>query len=339
MQSEAALIQSLRTLDLLSPSDGSPISPSTCNSLVYTIAEELDGTFQTSSTSIPLEPALEPLLRRLGYTGDATSRLPVMTFLFSTLRAHRILTLRNTKSKPQPPARDVMLAAAVLRLQAALPHPQRNAPESAAHLAALLKSLRLAAEKRVAAAGGCDAAMGKLLLDGEAVTRKRQMCETVRGELAREQQLRKRMLLHQLDVTVQARGRGERADKAAFEGMMERVRKEAAEEGDVSVFEAVVAREWVLRMERGSGDEGKGVKSVVMGAVPDRGGRVGREVRVGRRCTGFRREWLGEGEGRREASRRGRLGETKRQGGAFVAVNFMLRLASSRTQIENEAPR
>lgn len=44
------------------------------------------------------------------------------------------------------------------------------------------------------------------------------------------------MVLHRLDVTEQAFGRSERANKAGFEGLMERVRREAEEEGYVTLL-------------------------------------------------------------------------------------------------------
>lgn len=308
MPSEAYLTQSLQTLGLLAPSDVSPTSPSIYTSLVCIIAEELDPTFRPSSVST----ALEPLLRRFGFTGDATSRLSVLNFLCSTLRSHRILSMRRARSKPPPASRDAALAAAVSLLQAALPHPQRSAPETAPHLAALINSLRLAAEKRLATLGGPEKAMGTLLLDGEAVERRTDKCEKVRGDLVREHRLRKEMLLHRLDVTVQAFARGEKASKAAFEALLERVRREAAEEGDVSLFEVVAAREWALRTERTSEEEGKGVKSVVMGSVPDRGGRVGTGA-LGAEMPGFKeRVAVGRRGGKTGFSRRGKAGKRRR---------------------------
>lgn len=285
MASERRLKESLEALGLLTPSDPAPTTPTLYPSIACTIAEELDPSFPP--TPPDLESHLEPLLRRLGYLGDPASPLPVLSFLSSALCTHRILASRDVQAKLPADKRDVILAAAVSRLQAAIPHPHRAAPEDAEQLAALMQSLSLAVEKRVAESADVDALFGRRLLDEEDVAMEAAACESLRRELVKEHDLRKRLMLHRLEVTVRAFSQSERADNTKFDAIMEGVRQLAEEQGEVSHFEVLAAREWALRPERAvaSMDE-SGVKNVVMGSVPDRGGRIGRGA--GAKMPGFR---------------------------------------------------
>lgn len=315
MDAQTRLTSFLQSLDLLDPSDPpptSPTSPTSFASIACTIAEELDPDFP--SVPSDLESHLEPLLRRLGYTADPTEPIPVLSFLTSTLSTHRVLALRNARAKSPPDPRDAILAAAVSRLHEALPHPHRAAPEDPAQLAALIRSLSLAVEKRVALAGTTTPVFGDHLLEEEAIAREAQACQSVREELAREHELRKRLMLHRLEVTVRAFSQSKLADKPKFEAMMEGVRRLAQDQGQVSHYETVAAREWVLRPERLDTDvDEKGVKSVVMGNVPDRGGRIGRGS--GAKMPDFRARLapaVGHGKGKKDKDWKGKGGKRRR---------------------------
>lgn len=115
------------------------------------------------------------------------------------------------------------------------------------------------------------------------------------------------MQLHRLRVTAQAFGRAAGSEDA-FAGVVRGVERVAKRvERNVSMFEAVAARANCLDL-RGVGVESGGVKTVVMGAVPDRGGRIGVARGLGA-MPGFR-----ERVGSSSVAKRGKGGKKGRAG-------------------------
>lgn len=128
--------------------------------------------------------------------------------------------------------------------------------------------------------------------------------EKFNDSMGAEYRLRREMLLKRFDVTVQSFSWSERAK--AKEAELKQVylprRKEMTVESTVSVADILAAREDLLFVEKTSSHSVRkftqcAVNKVMMGIVPDRGGRPSEAVVPPRDMPGFRARDAGQGHG------------------------------------------
>lgn len=266
----------------ISPAETLSLPSGPYATLATTILAEL---IPTPSTALPsphtpspeIDPLLAPHLSTVGYTGPISDHAAVTAFLLSTLQTHRMLTHHTHRNHAAD--EDTVLAQGVSDIYTCLDLAPAHVEgtfdmQSLAHT---IESLQSTVEVRalVPSTG--------LIQSDESLT---QMQMSKLGELTdalkKEHVTRVSMLLTRLKVTVDAFARSPRADveKGVFESVRERVEemeRDAENCQAVSVYDALTAREWILEERRRKGSEidvGE-VKGFVMGAVPDRGGRLG----------------------------------------------------------------
>lgn len=274
--------------------------------LSSTLIQELDPNFTGHS-----DDSIAPALKSLGFLGPSTDEQAILDFLFPSVRAHRILQHAAYQRRPIPPKEDTELADALSRLHLALSVPPVHPPSTPADVAKAISALSEAARSSFS---GRDPTGSYLLSDEDcnALKGKDEKYLKVLAELNRDYALRVEMLLHRLRVTVQAFSRGHGGGDGVFDSVLDSVERDAAANGDMSGFEVFAARDWML--EEGvvdSGDAG-GVKSVIMGGVPDRGGRVG--MGTAGEMPGFRDRVEPVNSERQGASRRKGKGGKRRKG-------------------------
>jgi hypothetical protein len=133
-----------------------------------------------------------------------------------------------------------------------------------------------------------------------------EQCERISDALASEHRLRKDLLMHRLAVTIQCFGYSDKADADAFHSVQRSMQRfvEAAEQ-PIGVYDALVARNWLLDVDRvssggraGGANVHNAIKRILMGNVPDRGGRIGAAAKANENMPQFRpRSAAGVGDG------------------------------------------
>lgn len=286
----------LESLRLISDDDELSLSFDTNYAhLLGTMLEELDeGAFQLSAgaTYADIQESAEKLLQNRGYRGDVSDCCAVLEFAAAELQSERILrsTLQGVETGSVEELQDVAFANCVSRLCTALQvHPEE--PQSIANvddLLGVLDSLKQRLAARVEQHRDC---VGSPLLDanarGSALTNAQfDQCEQVNYHLREEHKLRRNLLLKRLAVTVKSFGYSEKAKEGEFDHIpLQLSAAVVANEQPVTVFDAFAAKQWLLQFDRVSGSDDAGaveskVKRVLMGTVPDRGGRIGSAARA-----------------------------------------------------------
>lgn len=308
-----------------------------------TLAEEIDHTHAftydvTAPSSASAASAVSLAVSR-GYTGAPSDRAAVLDFLAADAQAVRLSTHAGVAaararalegclgdSAVDASREDAAAAAAVSRMCRALGERVDGAEgvETAAEFAELAEGVVRRVAEKIEAGGGLEALGGVAV--GEETVRAfeeeegelRMEAEAIRDMLAAEHELRKGLLLRRLEVTVRSFGYSEKAGEDGFEGVMRGVRRAVErDEREVSVLDALVARDWVLETERVSGRDGVGedgceVKTMLMGSVPDRGGRVGAAAALKANMPAFRARQSGDGGGRGPGRGPGRGGKGRK---------------------------
>lgn len=277
------------------------------------------------------------ILRRFGYTGHAGNDPAIVSFLLSTLQAHRILahekpcdTVASAPDKRltdelsrlltcldiSPSAKnDVTLSTICDALQ--------NANKSLMHL---LQSNNMEPPKPLLSDSDCQS-----ILDD---SHRKALAERILTTLQREHVIRVGMLLTRLHVTIQSFSRSDRAqaDPAAFGILSHRAQDLQARWSEpnqttlyqvISLPRSVVcepAENYIGMIPKSAPNR---VKEFVMGAVPDRGGRLaaGKESEMPKfrtrdpNVSGSKRSASGQESAKRRhrysKGHRGKAGQTK----------------------------
>jgi hypothetical protein len=290
-----------------------------------TLAEEVDPS-QSFSYDIA-EPKsmalpLAELLTALGYEGFIEDRASVLEFLTAEAQACRLLAhspptaqgvamSEPTASRTASDA-DTAIATSISRLCAVFDIDANRVATigTTSQLCELLLEIQGCIQRSISSLQ----ALGQLLVQPEVASNLTETqlreCNDICEVLAKEHTLRKAMLLRRLEVTVQSFGYSPKATDDKFERVIRRVRS-AVESGEyaVAIYHALFARDWLLDLECVSGGWDVGVvdsqvKRILMGSVPDRGGRVGAAANAAAIMPSLRPRSSARGRGDYSATRR-----------------------------------
>jgi Protein of unknown function (DUF2465) len=277
--------------------------------IACTLAEEVDPaqTFSFDiSAPLTMTEKLADVLSSLDYDGSLSDRASVLDFLSAEAQASRLLAHSMSKSAgtgktnsvdadPELTS-DTSIATSLSRLSTVYHLDINGAAEinNCAKLLVLLKEIHEQIKISLSSAQ----TSGSLLIPPDYATSlsEEQMdeCARICEALSREHLLRKGMLMRRLSVTVQSFGYSLKATDDKFEGVTRRV-EQAVESGvqAIGVYDALFARDWLLNLERVSAHceaamVSSRVKRILMGSVPDRGGRVGAAANAPDRMPGLR---------------------------------------------------
>lgn len=225
---------------------------------------------------------LNPTPAALGYKADPANLPAVTDFLAHTTLAHRLLAHRRAASEPPPASDDVSLARSLSHMLQTLDQTAGPVPGNCAAVCGVIRGIAAGVEKRMREKDD-DSVYGGVLVDRQELEGKEEVCKKLLERMGEEQRVRTEMVRHRFQVCRDAFG--------VEEGVGE------VESGGVDMFQVLGVREWILRWERMEGIGG--VRGVIMGEVPDRGGRIGE-----RGMPGFKAREKGSGGGR--GGRRGR---------------------------------
>lgn len=317
-----AVAEALSLLDLQPSTSSVPTTGAAYAMLAGTLAEELDVNreHQLDPSQDDFERCLESFLEDRGYTGGAEERLRVLLFLAEEVMTARILGA--SVKQDGPISEDEALAGSVSRLCCVLGvgAVEPTDLKTPAEMAALIGDLTVKMGKLVEDG----AKLGVPLIDAGVVDgmtdAQMRECERINDALRKEHLLRRGLLLKRLAVTVQSFSYSTKVDAGAFENIERGVEGAVvAGERDITVFDALAAKDWVLEFDRVSGSDGAGlvasqIKQVLMGSVPDRGGRVGAAAAAAGDMPKFQERSNTPSRGGRGGGRagRGRRGGKKR---------------------------
>lgn len=295
--------------------------------LVETMVEEI---VNDQGAELPTSDAdqltTEELLSHTAYDGSVDDRAGVLEFLTAEVQAIRISNHRawlekrqSTESRPPSEASDASIARSISRICAALgvgagDIPVLNTPDDVVEF---LEKLCESAVETIAASD-----TGEPLLDDAMVSQlvpKMGECERMAESLAREHTLRRALILRRLEVTIQSfamcRNENMQSDESQRQSFFDHVLRKVTVEIEradlpVSLFDAFAAREWLLEVEQRTTGASlqsteNNVKRVLMGEVPDRGGRIGQAAKAKEGMPSFRprSNESGGGQGRRGKGR------------------------------------
>lgn len=259
--------------------------------------EEVDHTRAFVYTPSTPPTALPALLAQRGLE-PPFERAAVLDFLAAEAQSARLASHAADARRPRGSA-DERFTTALSRAVRAL-HIDASAVMSAADVAAVVDAVS-------AAVAGRDLATAVCHVEGN-LDAARDVC----AKLCDEHVIRRALVLQRLGVTVDGFGCSEKAT-GGFAAVERALRTEVDDAvRNISVFHALTARDWVLETGRVSGSGGGGgVKEVLMGTVPDRGGRVGAAAKAKANMPTFRERSAGgggRGRGRGRGGGRGRRG-------------------------------
>jgi hypothetical protein len=332
----AEVLRALETLQIdhgaLSPLDDDRVF----HEVACTLAEEVDHTHTFNydpSSSEDLTSALVEMIEGRGFRGSSSSRCAILDFLTAEAQSARLAAHASIAAQAATAERaakdhleetgdpapkvdpDVSLASSLSRMCTAfgIGVDEVAGVETPEDVAALVATI----SGRIAQEVQAGASLGEPIIDPADVTAMSgdalRECSNVCKALAAEHELRKGLLMRRLDVTIQSFGYSEKATADGFRGVQRGVvRAIEAGEQDIDVYDALVARDWLLDMERVSGDGAHGaveneVKRMLMGSVPDRGGRVGAAAAAAANMPAFQpRSTAGRGSGRGRGQGRGK---------------------------------
>ncbi|OWA51546.1 Protein FAM98A [Hypsibius exemplaris] len=247
-----------------------------------------------------------PLPERLASTAN---RLLLLDFLIGELQAARLNYFNNgpesKKGQALSPSTE-NLKKIVIALNLSAPPPDIDAARLFARLEGKLK------ETLETAPPGT---LGKPLLTSALSPEQWKEVEKINDSMCAEYRLRREMLLKRFDVTVQSFSWSDKAKakKAELEKVYVPLRKAMSVESRVTAADILAARDDLLRVEKTSSHSVRkytqcSINRLVMGEVPDRGGRTNETSVPARDMPGFRpREDAGgsRGGGHRGGGRRG----------------------------------
>ncbi|KAJ1107550.1 hypothetical protein NDU88_004940 [Pleurodeles waltl] len=241
-------------------------------------------------------------------TGSVTSRLTTMencclllTFLCSELQAARLLNSRqNTRPKQSEEKNDVVHKELQLIRQALGMPPAPNTPE-------LQQLSEVEAKISEVLPIEPQSPVLKPLLKTQLEPRQWEELERISWTLRNEYECRMRMLVTRIDVTVTSFHWSERAKQgkeATMEKLFSPFRQLMHTKSQVSLSHLLAAREDMSRIVKTSSGSSRvntssSVNKVIMGGVPDRGGRPG-EIEPPMPLWEKRREGGGHGGGRQK---------------------------------------
>lgn len=292
-----ALLATLSALAL--PISPSPLSDESAYlSTAFTLLEEVDHTRAFVYTPSTPPTALPDLLIQRGLA-PPFDRAAVLDFLAAEAQAARLASHAADARRPRGTADD-RFTTALSRAVRALDINADNVV-SAADVAAVIDAV---------CAAVADRDLGKAVCRVEGnLDAARDVCT----KLGEEHAIRRALVLRRLGVTVYGFGCSEKA-AGGFDAVERALRTEVEDAvRTITVFHALTARDWVLETGRVSGGGGGGgVKEVLMGTVPDRGGRVGAAAKSKANMPTFRERRAGGGQGRGRGG--GRSGRGRRRG-------------------------
>jgi hypothetical protein len=322
---ESAMVTALASLEIDDAGPAMLADETAFLEIACTLAEEVDPA-QTFSFDVlaPLSMTekLADVLNSLDYDGSLSDRTSVLDFLSaeaqaSRLNAHSISKSAGTVQTESVDAdpelhSDISVATSLSRLSAVYHVDVNGAAEinNCAKLLVLLKDIR----DRIKTSLSSVQTSGSLLIPPDVANslsdEQMDECAKICEALSREHLLRKGMLMRRLGVTVQSFGYSSKAADDKFEGVTRRVER-AVESGAqaIGVYDALFARDWLLDLERVSAHcdaaiVSSRVKRILMGTVPDRGGRVGAAANAPDRMPGLRpRVAADSGDDRRRSGR------------------------------------
>lgn len=247
--------------------------------LIETILDELG--------SIEHNPDKSQTLRLFGYTGEPNDIPTLKSFLLTTLQAHRILAQRKFHSMPSEDQRTTDQLSRILKSLHVLPPapPDSNLQELTTALNCANTALQDIIRNRQV-----DLPQPILSVeDREAILKnshRKSLVENILQALQREHLTRVGMLLTRLNVTTQAFSRSDQAqaDPSTFYGLSQNALQMQAQwrvPNPITMYQVLTTPHFVIRdamWHRNRSDEissaSSHVKDFVMGAVPDRGGRL-----------------------------------------------------------------
>lgn len=282
---------------------------------------------------------LHQVLQRFGYTAAVTHQPSVTSFLASTLQAHRILSHAPspapTKDVPSPAASadDERISTALSQMLEDLNTPPAHVPTDydvcADILVSAVQSISNAVQKLISAHADKSISMPQPAISAAdrsliiSDPRRKVLCEDIATALHKEHVSRVGVLLTRLKVTAHALSRSDKAfidgDPHSISSSFSRLQRRADEvQGQwhhpppITVYQTFMAphyalaealglRKMLLRSE--SSQKQPSVKQLLMGDVPDRGGRLDRAAEM----PAFRiRQTDGQGNTAKESDRGGR---------------------------------
>ncbi|XP_069806215.1 protein FAM98B [Dendropsophus ebraccatus] len=210
-------------------------------------------------------------------TGDIKDRLKtkedclkLLLFLGSELQALQIL--QNSKQKDSDPGGQVYKE--VRRICAALRLPE----QSSSHIVSMIKSVEEKVTELLPKAKA--ASIDQALLAVDMNTQQLDRLDKINEALCKEYECRRRMLIKRLDVTVQSFGWSDRAKAKTDEiaRVYQPIRYALSTKSEITVSHLLAARRDLSRIVRTSSGSVREkmvcpVNKVLMGRVPDRGGR------------------------------------------------------------------
>jgi hypothetical protein len=323
--SKESVMAALSSLNI----DSDPfVDDSSFQDVAYTLAEEITDdiprypfTYNPASPSADMPARFEALLSARGYDGPPDDRHAILDFLAAEVTSARLIAhlepLPIASADAATIVADTSVATSLSRLCTVL--------SFSADAAAEAKSLPDLLSLIIAGVSGACLDLGAPLIDPETAANLSPdtlaECERISDALEAEHQLRKKLLMHRLSVTIQCFGYSDKASADAFHSVQRSVARavEAAEQ-PIGVYDALVARDWLLDVQRvSSGGVGginavrNEVKRILMGSVPDRGGRVGAAAVAKANMPQFKPRVSGS-SGRGGDGRGGRGGRGRGQG-------------------------
>lgn len=261
--------------------------PDAFQELTSTIIEELDPTSPIPTSAAQFEHALQQYARKIGFLGDVHDRNALLSFLLTALQTHRILAQRRHRKQidvKQHATPDEQFAQNLSRLCIATATPVTNAENlhQPSQIAQLIASMHGASPSRIDTSR-----LGEPLLATPLTASQMQLARQTARQLRREHQLRKGLLLNRLFVTIESFRYSVLAQKSQsrISAIKRTVERYVDAQNPITLYDAITAREYMLRSPRISGSRQQiganvqpeaAVKTILMGAVPDRGGRVGK---------------------------------------------------------------
>lgn len=271
----------MRSLELLDEKELDVDDDNTYYDALGTVLEELDEanvTYNNDTTPAFLLSAQHRILLSLGH-GDTNdrSRAHSLSLLCTELQSSRALAAIRAPTNTSDPiaAADARLAHSLSRTCAALRVSSRDATDPAG-IAALLRSLSSRAHASAKAAGV--SLLGPITVDDT----QRARLEEASILLGNEYAQRRAQIAERLHTTARAFCDGARNAPSADARSAAAVANAMARTPPPPQFalaHAIAARSWLAApravSSTESGKAGVAVKRTLMGAVPDRGGRVG----------------------------------------------------------------
>lgn len=324
-----SLRASLEELQVDCADDQSPIDAKNFMEIACSLAEEVDTAQKFSynpSSSEDVSPQLVEVLTRIGYRGSLDDKVSILEFLIAETYASRIASHSRSPAEEMQPrlglehdepptsVADLHIATFVSQLCDAMDVSADETAhiETCDHLNDVVSLLA----GKISDAVVAGAALGARLIPPRTVQSLTEAqlreCQSISRMLEEEYRLRKGMLMTRLDVIVQSFGYSDKAPPGGFCDVSQGLRNAVeASEQPIDTYDALTARDWLLDMESVGHGQGADliesrVKQVLMGEVPDRGGRVGEAAKAKSQMPKFQPRSTGQDDKRQSGRKKGR---------------------------------